>query len=372
MRFWDKTSLNYQFYAASPANADWTFTYTGASATAYGTGSFKTTAALKGVNLQSGTNGGATANLKNTFKSATLADGTTKDIDKMIAAPCQVNQVSYNKPNPDAVHLNFIHILSKLNVTIKTDLDANLYEVKLLEFEVKNMPGKGDFTEANDAADHTKKNSRWDLSNYTYNDKINYLTELTSSSAIEVSSTKKYIVESLVIPQDINYERVALDGKHYDEVDEPAVLYTDYEEYAQANPTEALSEEQFNAIKNNPNANDDDKAKITKVKANKVDEYDAVENTDTHSSEPYFMIKYTINDEPFTAYYNLVAAFNGLTNNETDFTTQNVGKDVLGFYEGWQNTLNINIHPTEIKFTADVANWSTVESAVYDIEKGNY
>ena len=372
LRFWDKTSLNYQFYAASPANADWTFTYTGASATAYGTGSFKTTAALKGVNLQSGTNGGATANLKNTFKSATLADGTTKDIDKMIAAPCQVNQVSYNKPNPDAVHLNFIHILSKLNVTIKTDLDANLYEVKLLEFEVKNMPGKGDFTEANDAADHTKKNSRWDLSNYTYNDKINYLTELTSSSAIEVSSTKKYIVESLVIPQDINYERVALDGKHYDEVDEPAVLYTDYEEYAQANPTEALSEEQFNAIKNNPNANDDDKAKITKVKANKVDEYDAVENTDTHSSEPYFMIKYTINDEPFTAYYNLVAAFNGLTNNETDFTTQNVGKDVLGFYEGWQNTLNINIHPTEIKFTADVANWSTVESAVYDIEKGNY
>ena len=165
---------------------------------------------------------------------------------------------------------------------------------------------------------------------------------------------------------------VALDGKHHDEVDKPAVLYTDYEEYAQANPTEALSEEQFNAIKNNPNASEDDKAKITKVKANQVDEYDPVENTDTHSSEPYFMIKYTINGEPFTAYYNLVAAFNGLTNNETDFTTQNVGKNVLGFYEGWQNTLNINIHPTEIKFTADVANWSTVESAVYNIEKGNY
>ena len=371
LRFWDKTSLNYQFYAASPANANWTFKYTGASTTTYGTGSFETTAALNGVNLQSTTNGGATADLKNTFKSATLADGTTKDIDKMIAAPCQVDQVSYNKPNPDAVNLNFIHILSKLNVTIKTDL-SSIYQVKLLEFEVKNMPGKGNFTEATAVADHTKKNSRWNLNGYTYNDKIDYLTGLTSGSAIDVTSAKKYIVESLVIPQDINYERVALDGKHHDEVDQQAVLFDNYEEYAQATPIEALTEEQFNAIKNNASASDADKAKITKIPANQVDEYDAVANSDTHSSEPYFMIKYSINGEVFTAFYNLVAAFNGLTNNETDFTTQNVGKNVLGFYEGWQNTLNINIHPTEIEFTADVADWSTVESAVYDIEKGNY
>ena len=372
LRFWDKTSQNYQFYAASPAGADWTFTYTGAvdDPATYGTGTFSTKAVLYGVNLQSVVNGGITDALKNTFKNATLVDTTKKDIDKMIAAPCQVNQPSYNKPNPDAVHLNFIHILSKLNVTIKTDLDS-LYEVKLLQFEVKNMPGKGDFNEAAAVADHTKKNSRWDVTNYTYNDKIDYLTGLEDTNAVIVSNAKQYIVESLVVPQDVNYERVALDGKKHDEVDDAAVLFADYEEYAKSNPIEALTKEEFDSIRAITNLSAEDSAKITKTPATHVDEYIAVDNSDVHSSEPYFMIKYTINGEPFTAYYNLVAAFNGLTNNET-IADLGTDKKKLGFYEGWQNTLNINIHPTEIEFTADIADWSTVESADFKIEKGNY
>ena len=156
----------------------------------------------------------------------------------MIAAPCQVEQASYNKPTPDAVHLNFIHILSKLNITIKTDL-SNLYTVKLLDFKVMNMPVKGNFDEADAVADQTKKNSRWSWDQaYTNADKADYLTGIGETSGIEVSSTKKYIVESLVIPQDINYERVALDGKDHALVNTPAVYFTSYEEYAQATPVE--------------------------------------------------------------------------------------------------------------------------------------
>lgn len=377
MRFWDKTSPSYQFFAAAPAQpADgvWTFTYTGASADAYGTGLFSTTSALHGVNLQSVKNGKASGNLRNSFKEATVENGTDKDIDKMIAAPCQVEQVSYNKANPDAVHLNFIHILSKLNVTIKTDLAANLYTVKLLDFKVMNMPGKGNFTEDNNPS-QSGNNSRWNQNGYTYSDKINYLTGIdNSTNAVDVTAAKQYIVESLVIPQDINYERVALDGKAKDAVNEPAVPFASYAEYTQATPVEELlSEEAFNAIKNNPDATDEDKAKITKTPATNIAAYAAVANTDEqHSSEPYFVISYSINNDVFTQYYNLVAAFNGLTNNETAFTGEKEGKNVLKFNEGWQNTLNINIHPTEIKFTADIADWSTVESDVYDIEKGNY
>lgn len=474
LRFWDKTSPNYQFYAAAPANpADgaWTFTYTGATAdpTAYGTGTFATTSALNGVNLQSVTNGKASEKLKNTFKEATLADGTTKDIDKMIAAPCQVEQVSYNKPTPDAVHLNFIHILSKLNITIKTDL-SNLYTVKLLGFEVKNMPGKGNFNEATETADGTKKNSRWNQTGYTYTDKIDYLTGIDNGeNAVIVTDKKQYIVESLVIPQDISYERVALDGKAHDEIDEDEAKpyasyaayeaakhndrvtrlteaqfnalinngafvswanydhtsvpgetntfineatfngrvaeatkegttpYSNYTEYAEAKGDNAiLTEAQFNALingdafvewdaytpiegENADNRIDEDEFKARVAEAAEtpethIDAYLAVENTDIHSSEPYFMIKYSINGDVFTGYYNLVAAFNGLTNNEIleGEGALSAAQKKLAFNEGWQNTLNIKIKPTAIEFTADVADWSDAEQATYEIEKGNY
>lgn len=537
LRFWDKISPNYRFFAAAPANGGWAFTYTGATAdpAVYGTGTFATTSILTGVNLQSVENGGASVNLKNTFKGKA-------DVDKMIAAPCLVEQVSYNKPNPDAVHLNFIHILSKLNVTIATDLSTSLYEIKLLDFEVMNMPGKGKFDESKAAADQTAQNSpRWDLTGNTYNDKIDYLTGYnTLTDGVAVNGTKKYILESLVIPQNINYERVALDGKAHDEVDEDEAkpytsyaayeaakhndgvtrlteaefealitsnnnevvfvdwdtykttamvpgqtnatitqeefnsrvaeatkviitAYSDYAEYAEAKGNNAaidneddfnalfdnegaflswtgykaavgdISEDDFNALVadatkstttepyssfteyttakgNNATLNEakfnalikdgafvdwntykttamvsgetvttivetdfnDRVVEATETPATNIDAYLAVANTENHSSEPYFMIKYSINGDVFTAYYNLVAAFNGLTNNETAFTGDKAGKDVLGFYEGWQNTLNIKIKPTAIEFTADVANWSDAEQATYEIEKGNY
>lgn len=373
LRFWDKISPSYQFFAAAPAQPTdglWTFNYTGATADAYGTGLFSTTSSLHGVNLQSVKNGKASGNLRNSFKEATVENGTEKDIDKMIAAPCQVEQSSYNKANPDAVHLNFIHILSKLNVTIKTDLASNLYTVKLLDFKVMNMPGKGNFTEDNNPS-QSGNNSRWNQTGYTYSDKINYLTGIdNSTNAVDVTSSKKYIVESLVIPQDINYERVALDGEAKEAINTQDVLFASYAEYTQATPVEELlTEAQFDALKDDPDA---DKTKITKTPATDIAAYDAVANTNEHSSEPYFVISYSINNDVFTQYYNLVAAFNGLTNNETAFTGDKAGKNVLKFNEGWQNTLNINIHPTEIQFTADIADWSTTESGEFEIEKGNY
>ena len=470
LRFWDKISPDYRFFAASPANGGWEFTYSGAVAgqnPQYGTGTFKTTSTLTGVNLQSVENEGASDDLKNTFKGKA-------DVDKMIAAPCLVEQASYNKPNPDAVHLNFIHILSKLNVTIATDLNKDLYEIKLLDFKVMNMPGKGDFDESLEDADQTKKNSRWDLTDYAGSDyKINYLTGYnTLTDGVVVNGTKKYILESLVIPQDINYERVALDGKAHDEIDEdeakPYASYAAYEaakhndgatrlteaqfsalinngafvdwdtykttamvpgetnatitqeqfndrvteatkegttpysnftEYAEAKGNNAvLTEAQFNALINGGAFVDWDAYKTTAMVPNEtiatieedefkarvaeaaetpethIKAYLAVENTDIHSSEPYFMIKYSINGDVFTGYYNLVAAFNGLTNNEIleGEGALSAAQKKLAFNEGWQNTLNIKIKPTAIEFTADVADWSDAEQATYEIEKGNY
>ena len=106
----------------------------------------------------------------------------------------------------------------------------------------------------------------------------------------------------------------------------------------------------------------------TKTKADYIPDYAA-------PSEPYFTITYSINGEVFTGNYNLAAAFLGMDNNQYDEDAQThaiTDKDAkFAFYEGWQNTLNIIINPTAIKFTADVAEWSNNYETSYEIEQGN-
>jgi hypothetical protein len=64
---------------------------------------------------------------------------------------------------------------------------------------------------------------------------------------------------------------------------------------------------------------------------------------DADAVHPYLKISYTINGEPYTAYYNLADAFN-------------VAK--LDFNEGWQNTLNIQIDADAIVFDPQVYEWT--------------
>lgn len=85
-----------------------------------------------------------------------------------------------------------------------------------------------------------------------------------------------------------------------------------------------------------------------------------LDGTSTGLEEPYFTIVYTITDngntEEFSASYNLAAAF-GIT-----------GSNKLAFNEGWQNTLNINIKPTAISFTGNVAVWGAGSASNPNIE----
>ena len=435
LRFWDKTAASYQFFAAAPADDSWTFNYTGADATTYGTGSFQTTSTLTGVNLMNQAEAGPSADLRNYFKG-------TADVDKLIAAPCQVAQTSYNAPTPAAVHLNFIHILSKLNVTIKKadKLASDDYKVILKEFKICNVPGTGYFNEASADADHTAKNTRWNFvtptftsesnlmtegdNSYNHNKKIEYkaLTNWTNPAAetdenlgnheIYVTTSANYILESLVVPQNIEYERVALDGAAHEAVPAvtTAVLYSDYEEYTKAKAVEAiLSKEAFDKVHDNPTltsyndviaGTDDDISsdafqillnEITKtpitpaIEAYLKAENEAYVANSKHSSEPYFIITYSINGDVFTQYFNLAAAFLNYTNNNQMITKTTSGETVtysytnltetdpktFSFNEGWQNTLNIIINPTAIEFTADVAKWADTPEREYEIERGN-
>lgn len=313
LRFWDKTADKYHFYAAAPAmpegeNPAWKWIFVSTDITAANKldkGYFKTTSELTGVNLKNQAEVGPGATLSNYFIGQ-------DDIDKLIAAPCEFVKSRYAKPNPEVVQLNFNHILSKLNITVRKGANINndLYVVKLTRFEVKDMQAKGDFSEKDPAvATKPGTNERWSTDNYT-DAKVDYvaLTNVNSlknaqnKPELAVTNSDQYIVESLVIPQDIDYKKVALDGKE-----------------------------------------------------------DGTIEAVTTNSKPYFVITYTINDEVFTAYYNLAAAFGA---------TEDANKNKISFNEGWQNTLHIVINPDKIEFTADVAEWATnKEETVYVTEE---
>lgn len=361
LRFWDKTAGKYHFYAAAPANASWSFVNDNIAENAIDAGYFTTTASISGVNLQNLT-AAPSANLSNYFKGQ-------NDLDKMIAAPCDFLKSRYAKANPEAVQLNFNHILSKLNVTVRRGDNLikdvnNTFNVVVTRFEVVNMHKAGSFDEhlASGNILSSGTNTRWTL---TGTDKVTY-TALTNSASTGLvlanNKTPIYIVESLVIPQDIAFKRVALDGKAKAAVTaQPAEYYGSYAEYCAAKPVENLTEAQFNAIIEDPtNASAANLAEVTKVP--EVLAEDAIDAVTADTDHPYFVITYKINNEEFTAYYNLAAAFGSGTTEDNPTTTDVNEASTIAFNEGWQNTLNIVINPDKIEFTADVANWSTYKN----------
>lgn len=377
LRFWDKTAENYHFYAAAPSaptgeNPEWKWTFVRSgiiSASTLNAGYFKTTSELTGVNLKNQAEVGPGTNLSYYFKGQ-------NDIDKMIAAPCDFGKSRYAKTNPEAVQLNFNHILSKLNITVRkgANISNDMYVVKLTSFEVKNMQSKGDFSEQTPAvATNPGTNSRWKITDYP-NAKVDYvaLTNVTSLKNTQnnnkpeftVTNSDNYIVESLVIPQDINYKKVALDGLSKPEVThKDAIPYATYADYCAAKPIETLlSENEFNTLKAQALAGNVNYAQYAEIiEIPEVEHEPAIEAVTADNSHPYFVITYTINGEQFTAYYNLAAAF-GATGAQND--------DKIAFNEGWQNTLHIVINPDKISFTADAAEWSTNENeTVYITEE---
>lgn len=190
-RYWDKAATTYQFYAAAPQRDDWHLNMnTEDQGDDYFTlASFE----LKGDNAN-----------KNGFSDRieSFKGKLENDIDLMIA---DEKEVSYSNFGKD-VELNFIHILSRLNITVKkaTQVDD---VVNLVKLEVVNLKNFGNF-------DESKKNGT-DLSNGTTDrwEKINNYNIITYNKSQEVSVYKQYAVQALVIPQNAEVEDVRLDGK---------------------------------------------------------------------------------------------------------------------------------------------------------------
>lgn len=336
LRFWDKAASMYEYYAAAPSGTDggWTFVSTGITAANITTtagqnqGYFTTSSTLTPANLSTSSNLEYTTSFKG-----------SGDIDKLIAEKSTIPYANFKSE----VNLLFMHILSRLNVTIKADEnlvapanDVNKQKIVMTSLEVRNLNAFGKFSEST-APVATGTIARWSDQGTP--------KDYTAVANTELTKDAQWVLQSLVIPQNAAYEAVALDGNAHDAI--VAVLYADVDEYNAAKKTN-LTAEQFAAL-----------SAAEKTKTPGASSVAAVST----SSKPYLVLTYTIQQthdgsgtaittpeapETFVVYYNLANAF-----------ALNEGN--LAFNEGWQNTLNITIKPDVIEFCADVAEWSTYE-----------
>ena len=290
-RYWDKAASNYYFYAAAPIDTKWDlkantaardddyFTYAG-----YSLQDHDATVAADPANSVTG----------NEYVSS-FNDCRNKAVDLMIADKCPWAASEIGKK----VNLNFIHILSRLNVIIKRGekLDPNDV-VTLKDFKVFNFYAGGDFSEAT-AAVATGTTGRWD----NYSGSVNY-TALSEANVVVLSGTpKQYILQSLVVPQEIEYDVVKVDGTDIANFSAPkAYFYVEYE----------ISNSSWTG---NPTEN-------------------------------------------YKGYYNLAAAFGATV---SDGNADNGDESKVAFNEGWQNNLTLKINPDKIEFdVTKVALWGDV------------
>lgn len=308
-RYWDKAATDYYFYACAPSTGSFTFN---------GVSTDKADATEVAASKASQPNGYFTVGSTTTYydlagdnvspKNSTdkveywsTAAATHDDIDLMIADVCHYNKTT--SPTiataiTDKVQLHFIHILSRLNITLKystafgTSSATTGDIITVNNITVGHMKGAGAFNENTNLGNVVLANGtdlRWTKPATGTGSDVNYSYDI----AYDVTDDANYVVEALIIPQTANLETIALDG---------------------------------------------------------------TEVTGDAETAPYLYINYTIwnagksKGETFEAYYNLASVF-GIT-----------GTDVLAFNEGWMNTLNIIIDPASIVFDADVATWDETEN----------
>lgn len=212
-KYWDKAANTYEFYAASPADAAWVLNE---NTTAQNDNYF----IIDSYELKDETHG--STSYQESFKTL------TQNKDLLIASPEKV--LEYQILGAEKVDFEFNHILSRLNITVKKD--ADLPKVELKSISVKGLVNIASFSEK-ETANAAGSNTRWTKTNNTYN--------LTGNALATVGTDALYVLQSLVIPQDAEYQDIDRDGSS-EEVH--PYLYIEY----------TIGGEPFNATYNLANA----------------------------------------------------------------------------------------------------------------------
>lgn len=218
LKYWDKAADNYEFYAASPADFNWVLRK---NDKAQNDDYF----VLQNFQLEDAT-------IASTGYEESLASVTNQDL--MIASPENVGQEDILAHND--VQLDFNHILSRLNVTVKRgeNIDETLV-VKLVSISVNKLPNTGTFTET-EITNAGASTGRWDV--WT-----DYTGKITGNALDVVTNKPSYVIQSLVMPQNVTYASIDRDGRDNGSTTAP-YLYIEY----------TIDGEPFNASYNLANA----------------------------------------------------------------------------------------------------------------------
>lgn len=201
LKYWDKAADTYEFYAAAPVDAKWVLNEnTNAQDDDYFT--------YANLELTGSTH--ASTSFVESFK--TVAG----DCDLMIASAEKVGETDIL--NANTVQLDFNHILSRLNITVKKDDDIASETVVLTSIKVKGLVNIASFDESKEAVTSASKTTaRWTKTTNTY--------DITGNALAEVTSSKQYVLQSLVIPQDAEYEGIDRNGT---DIETKPYLYIEY------------------------------------------------------------------------------------------------------------------------------------------------
>jgi hypothetical protein len=358
LRFWDKSSNYYNFFAASPAKWGWewdeakdklsleNFVIKGENRVTDGTGKL-----------------GVLTYTYDATNNEALLMSDLDDEDLMIS-----NDItSWKKYDGTDVSFEFNHILSRLNIGIRKATILDDYIVKLNTIEVHNMVKKASFdenttltkdnagvyatyetTDNPTAAELLKKGTaaRWNAGTTPVKftgSEMKYLVEDNNQVVpleidyTETANTEKtgyqYVYQGLVIPQVVGYTKtiesvstetgLKMDGSNAT-VDSNPYIVISYEIWTKDHSSETYSSTDPEVIGGIANEGDNKPASF------KLDGY-----------------KY---------FYNLADVFNANT------------ESAITFCEGWQNTLLITIKPEAITFDATVVDWDDNAAVPVNIE----
>lgn len=234
--YWDKVATTYDFYAVAPTKTNnfWTLNVNTEN---NHTDDYITTNEFE-----------ITSHNAATYQVATSPTLSFKDKsveDLMIAEDKQVTKI-VGQVITDAVSLNFIHILSRLNVIVQSTID----NVTITGITVGNIKSKGSFNENPTkevegvitpllTAEALKNGtySRWTLDEGQDDTPAPTVTYTNTTTKLLTKNTPVLAIEALVIPQLASTETIALGTNDFTNIVQP-YLYIEYkinnEAYTQA------------------------------------------------------------------------------------------------------------------------------------------
>lgn len=320
VRYWDKAASDYFFYAAAPADGAWSFIApTDAELTAgtIDTGYYTTSSTLTGANITTFTGDDAF-----TYQEYFKGSG---DIDKLIADPCPVQNPAYNKSTADVVELNFNHILSRLNVEVKSAITPKYNQLKVTVGEDTNLPL---FSYDTDKL-CVKYNDKY--YQVTKGDGGTYSYTLSGDAKIEVTETVTEVkdeseaVSGKVELVGIYVYNLVGDGSFSEDLTTAGINETELKNgtikrwnLSSASTTETISNTNLLDLSvPTPNniAISDYKYVCQSLVIPQKAEYEVVAlDGSSTKTKPYINVQFKIDDQPYSYFYNLAAVFSNQLN----------------------------------------------------------